>query len=274
MNCLTARQTLELYRPAESDEAQQDAAVRHLDDCPACQDAVRRQEVLDRHIGSMCRDVPVPVDLKARLLACLEAGPVAAGELADEGSVRETQPAPEPAARSANRWKRRRVLASVLATAGLVAAGLSVWFVVFQTRGNVHVDEVVHLVLADGNDLQDLPAFTSFSPVVPLVLPATMDTGRLMTPPRQPAGQDAAVYPFSMSVEGRKLKGCLIVIPRRSVHEGLPVATSFPSFPGSTVYKYGFCTTAWVEGEFVYVCCLRGGEDKLLRLAPPRNPPA
>jgi len=274
MNCLTARQTLELYRPAESDESQRDAAVRHLDDCPACQDVVRRQERLDLSIGRMCRDVPVPVDLKARLLACLEAGPVTAGEPAAAGGARETKPAPESAVRSANRWTRRRVLATVLATAGVVAAGLSVWFVVHQARGNVRVDEVVQLVLADGNDLQELPVFTSFSREVPLVLPATMDTRRLVTPPRQPTGQDAAVYPFSVSVAGRKLKGCLIVIPRQSVRDGLPVATSFPSFPGQAVYKHGYCTTSWAEGAFVYVCCLSGGEEQLLLLAPPRNPPA
>jgi hypothetical protein len=274
MNCLTARQTLELYRPAESDEAQRDAAVRHFDDCPACQDAVRRQERFDLDIGRICRDVPVPDDLKERLLACLKPEPVAAGEPAAVGPTRETQPAAEPGARSASRWKRRRVMATVLVTAGLVAAGLSVWFVVFEARGNVHVDEVVQLVLADGHDLLDLPAFTSFSREVPLALPATMDTRWLVTPPRQPSGQDAAVYRFSVNLAGRKLKGCLIVIPRRFVRDGLPVATSFPSFPGQAVYKHGYCTTSWVEGEFVYVCCLSGGEDDLLRLAPPRNPPA
>src|SRR5262245_66597853 len=65
MNCLTARQTLELARPDEPVCAPHDpesvaVAARHVAACPACQMAVARQETFDRKVGGMRRELRVP----------------------------------------------------------------------------------------------------------------------------------------------------------------------------------------------------------------------
>lgn len=266
MNCLTARQTLELYRPDESETAERDAAVRHLEDCSTCRDAVRHQAALDLRIGPLCRDVPVPADLKGRLLERLMIGTDAVQEtpvaLPGTGTQLASAPVTRPVAPTTTRWGRRRVLSIALGSAALLAAGLSVWFVVRPTRPSVNVAEIVQAVLAGNVTPEQFPDFTKFVDSAPLQLPATMDSrGLSRVLLRQVADYDAAVYFFSVG----GLDGRLIVIPRRSVKDGLPGATKFRE---QTAYILPFCTTAWVEGDFVYVCCLRGGENEFRRLQP------
>jgi len=272
MNCLTARQTLELYRPGESETAERDAAVRHLEDCATCQDEVRRHEALDLRIGPLCRDVPVPGDLRARLLECLAIGtdavPEIPVELPETGTQLASAPVTRPVAPTTTRWGRRRVLSIGLGSAALLAAGLSVWFVVRPTRPSVNVEEVVQSVLAEGVLPAQFPEFTKFSDSVPPQLPATMDSSWLVEPPRQLPGHEAAVYVSSLR---KKFQGLLIVIPRRAVKDGLPSATKFP---GQPEYIGLYCTTAWVEGDFVYVCCLSGLKDEFQRLQRAGSPPA
>jgi hypothetical protein len=266
MNCRTARQTLELYRTEESDAAQRDAAVRHVEDCDSCQVAVRHQELLDLKIGRMCCDVPVPAGLKDRLLSRL-ALQAAAGDSPAASSESGIERAALPAVRAARRWGRRRIVSTALASATLVAAALGVWFVVRPPAPQINLDEVVEHVLTDPTAPDQLPVFTSFSGSLPLRLPATMDSPKFVGPSRQLPDHDVAIYFFSL----RKVAGRLIVIPRRSVRDGLPIATSFP---GAIAYRRGYRTTAWVEGEFVYVCCLSDGPVDFHPLQPAGNPPA
>ncbi len=91
MNCLTARETLDLIRPqeaplydAEGNElplATIDEAARHVKGCPACQTAVRRRERIDERIGQLSRELPVPEGLQERLLGAAESLPPSARTL-------------------------------------------------------------------------------------------------------------------------------------------------------------------------------------------------
>ncbi len=118
----------------------------------------------------------------------------------------------------------------------------------------------------------DLPAFTEFAGGLAPVVPATMMTGRLGLPARRLGDSDVAVYFFTLPVRrGPSLVGRLVVVPKRFVKGNqIPTATSFLA---GTAYKAGFCTTSWVEGDFVYVCCLSGGEAGMKALLPTHPSP-
>ena len=121
----------------------------------------------------------------------------------------------------------------------------------------------------------DLRELTQFKGGLPLQSPKTMRTLPRMQPFRrlvdpQLGDREIAVYFFTLSRQGGKFKGRLVVVPAAAVKDA-PTASSFP---GQTLYRLGFCTTAWVEGKFVYLCCVRGGEDELHLLRPAGADPA
>jgi hypothetical protein len=70
MDCRTARSLLDFARPGcvelQPDDA--DALERHLSGCPECDALFRQERALDAHIGRAVRDVPVPRDLRDRVM--------------------------------------------------------------------------------------------------------------------------------------------------------------------------------------------------------------
>lgn len=266
MNCQTAQQTLELARPDHPEGAAIDEAAQHVKGCPSCRTAVRRHEQLDQRIGEVCRDVPVPAGLKERLLAAVEA----AAHL-DDGIMCGAA----GAARVANAAQtgkvaigtRRRWLGRIsLAAACVVAAAIGIWSI-WPKAPSIDLDEMASLVATDNIGPENLAEFTHFGNGWLPHVPSTMITRMLVDPPRR-LENDVALYFFKVPGARRTtiLNGRLLVIPKRLVNlSDVPTAASF--LAGPTVYKAGYCTTAWVEGEFVYVCCL-SGENELPRLIP------
>jgi hypothetical protein len=304
MNCLTARQTLELARPAEPapdayDKGAVDEASRHVDACPACQTAVRRQKQFDAKVGAMVRDVPVPADLKARLMARLEASAqiqsdeqtaiaaatngaasITTGAGAIPVASQSSPAAVPPPARSRGKSRRRWLSAAALAAA-CVVAGFGTWSL-WPAQPSIDPHDVAGRLAKDGIDSDHWPEFVRFASGWPefvrfargpaLRLPATMITQPLALAPRKLDTLDVAVYFFTLPGRGKTtLAGRLAVIPKRYVNpRDLPLSTSF--LVGATPeYRNGFCITSWVEGEFVYVLCLTGSEDELHRLVPNRS---
>jgi hypothetical protein len=277
MNCLTARQTLELARPGEPEAAGADEAARHVSGCPACQRAFRRQEEFDQRIGTMLRGTPVPAGLKDRLLASLEA--IARAEILVKA---DGVPSPAtglhsppvarlaPAKASAVGSRRRWLGAISLAIAGCVMVGLgwSLW----PRPQLMERDGVTNLLVINDLDPSHLPELTQFANGLAPKVPATMIT-RGLGLPRRLGNMDVAVYFFTLrNRRGAALAGRLAVIPKRLVKlDDVPTAASF--LAGPPEYKPGFCTTAWIEGDFVYVCCLAGGESELHLLIPKRPTP-
>lgn len=288
MNCQTARETLELARPDAPDATTVAEAAQHVSGCVSCRTAVRQREDFDIRISGLCGDVPLPVGLKERLLAGLEASVQSeittggvevapGGALAKVPEVSTALPATRPAASTASVARqvgsRRRWLgAASLTAAVLVAVGIGTWSL-WPVRPSVDLEEITGVMATDGIDPANLAVFKTFTGGEAPQPPATMLTSRLVSPPRRLGNLDAAVYFFTLPGRGGPLDGRLAVIPRRFVQSAkLPSATSFQS--GTIAYPPGFCTTAWVEGKFVYVCCLSGSGSGLHQLVPPRPQPA
>src|SRR5262245_18752627 len=74
MDCKTARLLLHFDRPGTPDLAGADAddLRRHLAECPECRPAADAERRADVKIGRAVRDVPVPEDLRARLVSRLK----------------------------------------------------------------------------------------------------------------------------------------------------------------------------------------------------------
>jgi hypothetical protein len=70
MDCRTARLLLDFARPpgAELEGGDAEALDSHLADCPECGPLARQERRLDDHLGQAVRAVPVPGDLRDRLL--------------------------------------------------------------------------------------------------------------------------------------------------------------------------------------------------------------
>jgi hypothetical protein len=275
MNCLIARQTLDLFRPHDAgrlgdtpvDESQGaaiDESLRHVDGCPACKVALCRRDQIDERIGQLMRDVPVSGGLRERLLAAIshEGG---VEKIASESQVTTVMTAARPVLRS------RRGLIVALASACIVMAA-SVSLTLLRTP-TLSLNEIAEVALSD-DVTADLPALTQFKGGLDLQLPKTMRALPLMQPVRRVIDarlgeREIGIYFFAVSrsprLGGGTYKGRLVIVPAASVKD-VPAASSFP---GATEYKRDFCTTAWVEGKFVYLCCVRnGGEPELHLLRP------
>jgi hypothetical protein len=118
----------------------------------------------------------------------------------------------------------------------------------------------------------DLAEFRRFAGGPTLQLPATMQTEPLRDRARRLEKLEVAIYFFTVPGPRKTtLQGRLAVIPRKRVApRELPLASSFLGGPTS-YYQGGYCVSSWVEGQFVYVCCLRGVEADLHRLLPKRQ---
>ncbi len=205
----------------------------------------------------MCRDVPIPLGLKERLLTRLD-------ELATSTPVASTGThAIAPIVGTRRRWLG---MAS-LTVASVIAVGIGTWSL-WPARPVVDLEEITGLMTTAGVDPTNLAEFKTFAGGLVPQSPKTMFTGLLVRPPRRLGELEAAIYFFKVG----NREGRLAVIPRRFVKAGdLPLATSLLS--ATISYRPGFCMKAWVEGNFVYVCCLSGGEG-LDMLAQPRPPSA
>jgi hypothetical protein len=296
MNCLTARQTLDVARPNEpeacepradenaptdDDRTMVEAAARHVEACPACQTAVRRQRQFDDKVAVMIREAPVPVDLKDRLLARLDAEALV--EIgADSGSPTGTASpavataiaAPVAATPGSSRaLSRRRWLGAAALAAACVAAGVGTWSI-WPVAPSISPDRIAERLATDEISPDDFTELTRFAGNMAPKVPETMKSNRLVLPPRRLDKLDVAVYFFAFA-RGGPVDGRLAVIPKRLVVAGeIPQVTSFLAPPRLVTYKGGYCITAWTEGEFVYVCCLKAGKNKLEGLVPNSAPPA
>lgn len=70
MDCRSARQLLDFFRPPQSDLAPEDvdALEKHLAGCAECDEMARAERRLDHQLGKAIRNVPVPHGLKTQIL--------------------------------------------------------------------------------------------------------------------------------------------------------------------------------------------------------------
>jgi hypothetical protein len=286
MNCLTARETLDLIRPVdlirpdetgrpnqtqlydtdgnELPEATADEAAQHVKSCPACQTAVRRREKIDERIGQLSRDVPLPEGLRERLLARLSK------EGTSESRAAEPQAGGFPAASKPTRRSRRWLLVSTVACIAVIS-GVGIWGLWPSPPASMSMDEIAGYALSV-NPAAGLPELAQFKGGLDVQFPKTIrkEARHLMQPFRrlvdsQLGDREIAISFFTLS-DGKRgeFAGLLVVVPAAAVKD-VPTASSFPV---QTLYRGVFCTTAWTEGKFVYLCCVHGGSRELHLLRP------
>jgi hypothetical protein len=265
------------------------AAEAHLESCPACARTLANRRDLDRTIGQVMRAVPVPRGAQQRLLARLseletaEADTVPTAEVGRNGqpfpamvpSVRPARPIQAPPLTS-----RRRFLKRLVPLSALVVALVGFFGVVWLFMPSFSVEEVSGaLAKVDFESLGTLPDFTGKDAAAHL--PSDSGWERL----KWKRGTEArglplasnviAVYGFDVPKTRRAgadpgaVRGLIAVIPRsriRNLPEADSLATASP-LSGYLQAQIGESVcVAWQQGDFVYVCLIRGGPDSLSTL--------
>jgi hypothetical protein len=273
MNCQTARQDLELFRPGDDMTVVSSETERHVRGCLDCQDAIRARQEFDDQAGRICRDVPVPPGLKDRLLISLAAASTQAPAepapaIVADAAAATVVPQPDTARPTITRprWSlrlhRRRVLKFVAAVCLVASAVIGIWISTRPAPPTITLDDAVRRVLDADPAPGGMVGFQVFRNGVAVKKPDSMVTSSLKSAPQPLGDHDIAVYFFTVrDGDGRTFEGKLIVIPVALMKDP-PTATSFLGLP--TSYHGAYCTTAWVEGPRVYICCVKG-EDRILR---------
>jgi nitrate reductase NapE component len=280
------------------------AARAHLAGCPVCERAVRHRRELDRSIGLVMRNVPVPRGAQQRLLAQLaelEAADAAGRQVVPASAALDGSSAhvgvagnngdssltAEPASsrRSSKhnltvRPSRRKFLKSLVPLSVCVVVALVGFFGVvwlFQPSWSVN-DVSKGLADLDFQSLGKLGDFTGRDAASRL--PSGWD--RLLGRPKSLplAANVISVYGFEMP-KTRQLgavQGLIAVIPRNRVRNPLPPADSLamasPTADYITARIGESVCVAWRQGDFVYVCLVSGGPDSLSRLQAVLEQPA
>lgn len=268
---------------ASSDDALLAEARRLVAADPALEAVAARRRRFDHQIAQSMRDVPVPGEAKARLLARLaqasalheapsEPCPPAAGPRTDtaapeaRGAVpADRAPAAPPSASvpGSSRWSaRRRLGAAAAAVVCAVALGTAAHLFLAARSAPFALDEVRSAIAAYD---PDGPAYRG--PIVPrLPTGSGWNTGRIEFEPEPRAlpvssRRRVPAYLFALSVRGRPaVQGYLVAIPANLMTE-LPPASSFRHENG--LYSDGHASVAWTDGDFVFLCVVRGGDDAL-----------
>jgi hypothetical protein len=246
MDCELARECLDVARPDARDreDAELLAAFAHLDECPACAEAVEFRRMFDRQVGAKVRAVDVPADLQSRLIAALSAA---------DPAVRTDDPT------RALRSRRRAFLAAASAAALLFAA-VGTWWVTQRQPAPLAAAAVLdwcRTTLAGdaGTASAALAEFDgSFD--------AAVGDGRWASQLARQAPQgadvdgdgdhDAAVY----AIRG----GFLVILPPGRVVDP-PAAGS----AGNAQRQYSPAPhVAWTFNQQMWVCILPGGSDRQL----------
>lgn len=287
MDCRTALEILDAVRPDSADRMEPEvvSASEHVEKCRRCEDQFLARRHFDRRLGERLRDVPVPAGLKSRLLAelqilespgefphgpQLESEPAAENVGADSSNAVGDAPVDlsTPDSVSARRGRRRARVVALAATA--LALMVAVTFFVVQS-GQAPVwtmAELRHETATAFQGFEELPRFDGrFEARLPELGWETSRAISIVGPPHGfPAGtspHSAALYHFRLH-DGRRppLDGVLLVTPKHNIAEP-PQNTNFNA---DGVGSGPLSTVAWTEGEFVYVCVIRGGGDGLQRL--------
>jgi len=318
MDCRQALQILE-FDGGNADDSlaevysaeERAAAQAHLESCPACARTVGNRRDLDRAIGEVMREVPIPRGAQQRLLARLselqtansgaDVGPTSAAlagasDLRGLHSVGEqvgrngqplssTVPTVRPARpiQATRLTSRRRFLKRLVPLAAcLVVAFVGFFGVVWLFMPSFSVEEVSGaLAKVDFESLGTLPEFTGKDAAAHL--PSESGWERL----NWKCGTEArglplasnviAVYGFDVPKSRRsgasgqpgEVRGLIAVIPRsriRNLPEADSLATASP-LSGYLQAQIGESVcVAWQQGDFVYVCLIRGGPDSLSTL--------
>lgn len=240
MDRRTTLERLDAVRPGSDDLALPDlkAAGDELARDASLAAEFEQRQNWDRRISAAMHDVPVPGDLRERLLATLS------------NTGRSIPVAPR-------RISRRRLLVAVTGLAASLVAGGLFW--AGATSAEPVTVAEIRLAATEllGRSGEVVPFQGDFSPE----LPSGNLRQRLRF--REPAVGllDHRVAAWQFHANGRRpLNGILAVVPADALAT-LPAARTL----ADREYVIDGNSVAWQEGDFVYVCYVDGGIDELLR---------
>ena len=252
MDRRAALDALEVVRPDADDlhEPEFAEALAYLETDDEAREIFARCRDLDLQIAAAMEDVPVPGDLKARLLSAL------AGET--EAKAVPVEAAAPPPARS-----RRWVLSASVVVASCLLAGLGLWFFGEKPATLLSLQELEAEAPFEETEIVRLPEFAgSFTPAPPNGLWASERWFAFSTAKGYLSDSEGAhrvaVYEFSFhDPEPRhpgRLRGVMLVVPRSELSNP-PESLAF--FDGAYVThqaKPRVAIRSWTEGESVYIC--------------------
>jgi len=305
MDCRQALQILEFDAGDAGDSLaevysaeERAAAETHVESCPACARTVQHRRDLDRSIGQVMRAVPIPRGAQQRLLARLseletanadtDAGrtavvlagaPESNGPHSDSeeaGRNGQLSPSPAPLVKPARRIQvtdrasRRRFLKRLVPLTACLAVALVGFFgVVWLFMPSFSVEEVSGaLAKVDFESLGKLSDFKGKDASLPSEWERLCGTKAKGLPL---ASKVIAVYGFDIPKMRHTgtVRGLIAVIPRSRIRN-LPDADSLATASLSSGYLQAqigeSVCVAWQQGDFVYVCLIRGGPDSLSTL--------
>ncbi|MDB5334745.1 MAG: hypothetical protein JWN70_364 [Planctomycetaceae bacterium] len=277
MKCDEIRAQLSLIRPDSSDADQGEFApvLEHLQQCADCQAYWEIQQQTERELGRAIRNVSVPADFKARLMAQLTtaiAAPTATSvspeTVTTETSLPTTITQPLPRTRPADHaWTRRR--AATVTSAALLLLAFGSWFFL-NTPRQAQLSFSDLIALSESPAAGAAPAFQqSFEPVLPSDIWMPNGTRAASAKSVQHQGQEIGAL-FKYDALGRKsLRAVLMVINlERTTVSNLPaVGSSFVTAAVDYPLPKMYATRVWRVGQNLYVCYVRSGHaDDLDRL--------
>jgi hypothetical protein len=273
MDIRAALEQLDVVRPGSADLDDPDLA----DAAAALSDEeVRRhfeqRQGFDRAVGEAMRDVPVPDDLRGRILDALAS--------ADDANAE--RPAASPAVQPERVSRRRLLWQSAAGVAAVLAAAGVWWWVAGQGGERITLAELQSSAPYESGEVAALPVFAgAFDPQWPqggwlverridFALPA-----RGFSVPVSVGGEDgadlAAVFEFRFrdprNPRGEPARGVLLVLPASSVADP-PSARSYSGGVYNPVRgRPHVVGRAWRENDLVYVCLVPLRDDEALARA-------
>jgi hypothetical protein len=262
MNCHTVLELLECVPPISGDISDPDfeLAVAHLQKCEKCDKVFNQRQQLDRRVANAMLDVPIPVNLKERLLLSLENDSVVAhvesidscSSVVVNSEEETTEVGNVTVKRSSRRW-----LAVSTATALMVCLAFGVWQ--FWTPDSPQLT---------AQDLRAVPILKSKgwanSVGKPLPLPAgwsqrlTPFGSQKSVPIGSLKGVAAVVQPFTFRGQGSPTV-FLLIVPAGHVKD-----SSIKKMFSAAVTRYvgigpqRLALATWSSRGYVYVCFVRG----------------
>ncbi len=272
MDCRTALELVEVVRPDSGDLAESEltSAAAHLESCRHCAKIFHGRKTLDRQLGRVIRDVPVPWNLKTNLLATVSDRPLAwtcqddnstsyVGSNAeiDTGTKSvQSLPTSPPVSIHCRRWFRLTVAIVVCLAVVFVAWYSPFWpessltLAKLEQETDLHLDQYADF---DGSFRANLPSGWSDLRSLRVVRPKGL----------QLSGSDhvAALYGFQLQEMRRPIDGVLLVIEQSRVVEPPNI---FTFISATTRYpQRSTAVAAWTEGGLVYICFVQGGGSEI-----------
>lgn len=273
MQCDDVRAQLSSIRPDSRDADQEEFApvMAHLQQCAECQSYWEIQQQSDRDLGRAIRNVAVPADFKARLLAQLSAAiePPVMAPAVTEAATAETLPTttvePVPRTRPDDQgWTRRR--AATVVSAALLLLAFGSWFFLNTPRQvQVSVEQLVAISQSPESFPESFPyQFGAYVLPSEEIQTPTLDGKFSGFQTVRYEGQDVGVViPYSVRLLGQKKvqEVVLMVVtldPHRIAISNLStVGTSFVSAHVTYPAPNFYATRVWQDGRQLYICFVK-----------------